>query len=327
MWARGSILAAVVAAMLAVPGTGWAQQGDGRHRYEGDYYVDSDGRRMRVAFDPGNRMYLAGLISAQWLAGEGGYPAGAADVSGGAAFRFDFRLGCEDAESDCWKMEHRLLDVEGWGGRGTGGGRETGGARFAGTLYSGRYVRHLASPYIALPTSPPKKVLVPFDFGLALETAGVEMTPVSGSTLWDVDVIDARLVLELLRSDDLRNRLDLGVGVRYHILVRDSEEPLRPEHSLAPFTAALAALHLETKDGFHVLDLSAGFRRSWSDRLGWGQDVEVGLRYELVLAALNDNPISLVLDGGYRHSDPPARGLPDAEWAAGAGLAFSPQLD
>jgi len=309
-------------------GSGPEPEGVGQGGYEGDDYVDAQGRRMRVRFDPGNRFLLEGFASADVASGDEPGGSGSSgwegpDWSWGLAMAFEGRDACYQEDEDCWKLDHRVLAAAVRGGAGDG---EV--PPLSGSVYQARFMRHLASPYVTLPTRPARKILVPFDFGFTLSTAGVAVRTPATEPLWDIEVIDARLALDFLRDPSGRNRLEIGVGTRYHLLVREWEDNPAPEHMLSPFTAGDLELHLESRDGFHVFNLRADAFPYWSGRESWGNAVDVSARYEVVLAALNDCPLSLVVTGAYRYREPAVAGLSGPqEVAATVGLMFWPGLD
>ncbi len=283
---------------------------------QGSYVVDGPGRRFRTRFDPGNRM----PFESAWAVRSASFESFAHDAELGLSIRF--RGGCEGGGEDCWKRWHRLFEVHTIAGSNT----ETGWPVMSAMLLSGRYVRYLDSPYISLPTATPRKVFMPFNFGFSIEAGGVNIPDAERSAL-DVQVVDAKVIFALWRTPKLASSLHLGVGFDYDIQVADRPNGDTTEHLLAPFTATSLAFHHETSNGFHLFDVELEAAPTWSDLRGWGTSAGARARYELIILAVNDQPVSFFADASYRSSGLPVTGDEVvSEFRSLAGLALSLNL-
>ena len=283
---------------------------------QGSYVVDGRGRRFRTRFDPGNRLTL----DAAWVARTSAFDASQHDAEIGFSLRF--RGGCEGGGEDCWKAWHRLFEVRTL----AGSDAPTSWPALSATLFSGRYVRYLDSPYISLPTATPRKIFMPFNFGFSIEAGGVNIHDTDRAA-WDVQVVDAKILFALWRTSRLASSLHLGVGFDYDIQVTDRPQGDLTEHVLAPFTATSLAFHHETATGFHQFDMELEAAPAWSDIRGWGTSAAARARYELIILAVNDQPVSFFADASYRYTGLPMAGdQAVTEFRSLAGLSLSLQL-
>lgn len=322
--AHSSALAALTATavILAAPlaGAHEPESGNAAPHYEEIYYYDQLGRRMRAAFDPGNRF----VIGTGW---EGVFDANSGQGTRQAAYLHTgifLRDGCDGTNEDCWKASYDFLETR-WltdnqGVQGWPAGRTQ--------LFSGGYLRYLQSPYVTVPTSPPRKLFVPFNFGVSVDVGRLEIPALPHQLGWDVGIIDTRLLLDFWRTPSPGSSLRLGVGIKYDIHVTDADPHPEVEHILSPFTATSLEFRHESKNGLHRLGAGVDAGPSWSDRAGWAMHCEASATYELTILALNDRPISLYSAASYRyHERAFASTLPGEEFIATAGLAYSLPLD
>jgi hypothetical protein len=243
-------------------------------------------REFPICFDPGNRLVLE--------AGWGGV---------GGALRLRHRVRTSDPGVS-WRLEHTVLEAR-WDG-----------TTLRGVVYQGRYLRHSRDGHIMLPTSPPKKLWLPFDIGAEADAGALRLVP--GDPHVDVGVVRAAVVLEPLRSGSFRARLTVGPLVRWDVLA-DLDSKTADEHRVVPFTEGAAALHLESRDGLSVLDVRAEGGASWSSTTGWGRAASTELGVERVLVAVNDVPIAAFAQAGWSGGV----GGRGAWIAAGVRLAFA----
>ncbi|MBW1873281.1 MAG: hypothetical protein JRJ19_14520, partial [Deltaproteobacteria bacterium] len=77
----------------------------------------------------------------------------------------------ENKEKTLWQLDHRAIwgRVQPWR-RGAGNVPEMDLV-----LYSGTYLRHTASPYMVIPTTPPKRMFFPFDIGVVCTTGRIQV--------------------------------------------------------------------------------------------------------------------------------------------------------
>jgi len=288
-------------------------------RYEDDYFYDGNNRRMRARFDQGNRVLLESGYLSRWF-----LPTWRNDRAGCLALGMDLRSGCRDSSRDCWKVWHEILSARLTPGPHTG---HTWPATDA-LLFGGRYIRYFADPYVTLPSAPARKMLIPFNVGFSLRVGGLHVPTQTVLPGWDLEVIDTRLLFELWRSPSLARTAQLGVGIRYNVYLKEYPEGTGAEHILSPFTATSLRYHVESARGFHSFDALVDAQPFWSDRHGWSMGVDARARYDLVVVAVNDQPLSLYASAGYRWAerrfDETAR---VNEFTVLAGMSLSVQLN
>ncbi len=267
---------------------------------EGPYLVDDRGRRLKVRFDPGNRWWFA----TAW--GGGLSPASGASVEAAPwqlSTGLDLRGDCEPDAEGCWKTRHGLLHFRLRPLKTDGRGRpETDGA-----LFSGEYIRHRHSPHVSIPTIPPRRLFVPFDFGVAVRAGGLHLrhAPSTAESLWDVELLDLRMLFEFWRSERVGSMLFLGLGTRYDLFVTDADGEVSLEHVLSPFTAASLTFRHEWAEGRQRAELVADFHPFWSSRRGMAAAFDASALYAATLLALNDQPVSVTLRVDYRYGSFP----------------------
>ncbi len=221
-----------------------------------------------LCFDPGNRVSVT--------AGSDGF---------GGAIAVRHIIHFDDEPDLVWKLDHVLLDA-------THAGFED---RFRGALYRGTYVRHARDGHIVLPLGVPKKVFLPFDVGGFAEV---------GTITWRdeptvrIGVIETAGLLDFARSRTFRRRFAIGPLARWDVDVSRDHHAVA-EHLVAPFTAALANLHLESATGRLVGDVRAEAGMVWSSARGWQPEARAEASLERIVLAIDDRPISLVLGVRY----------------------------
>jgi hypothetical protein len=274
-------MAAVTAALVATAGEARADDRPCRAGPAGDPFA--------VCFDPGNRLVLQ-------LGGDTGSTGGF--VGAGASARGYMTT---DDPTIYWWHEHDI------------GETVYDGEHVRGAVYRGRYLRHSRDGHIVLPTSPPRKLFLPFDIGAEADVGTFDAR--TDAPLVDLGVLRTALLFEVTRSGDYRRRLTFGVAGRWDVVadLRDGSIAV-PESFVAPFSLGVAALHLESKDGLVVFDTSVEAGPRWSSVADWGHLVRAQASFERVLIALDDHPLSLWAQAGW---EDPGRGA----WAL-AGARF-----
>jgi hypothetical protein len=238
-----------------------------------------------TCFDPGTRFHLG----ASALVSEGvGEPA----VVGSTGLAVRHVVSTDDP-AVWWRLEHVVLDSQ--------LGREVLDA----TAYRGRFIRHSRDGRIVLPTSPPRKIFLPFDLGAEVEVGAVR-TLDRGDNV-ELGVVRTALFLEILRSPSFGKRLAIGGVARWDLsAVRAGDDHDLVEHRVAPFTLAMAAARVESASGLTLFDLSLEGGRIWSSETGWRSALSGRATFERVLIALDDHPLSLFAQAGYAD---PGQGL------------------
>jgi hypothetical protein len=241
--------------------------------------VTRSGGRFATCFDPGNRVSLT---------------AGSDGFGGALALRHVIRF---DDEPDLeWKMEHVIGEAT----------HATWEDRFAGVVYRGRYLRHSRDGHIVLPLGRPRKVFLPFDIGALAEVgalrwrAGAAPDTAEDATAATVTlgVVKTGALIDLARSRNFRRRFAIGPVARWDLEL--ARGPLAiTRHVVAPFSAGLASLHLESQSGRLVGDLRVEAGTAWTSDAGWRPEVSAEATVEHVVLAVNDRPIALVLGARY----------------------------
>ena len=261
-----SITAAALALMTSVPAL--AQSTDA-HPCRGR---TASGSTFVTCFDPGNQLF-------------------AQVTNESVGLGIDARHTVETDDPDVsWRLQHAIAHVE------------LTDAHIAGALYSGRFLRHSQDGYLLLPTSPPRKVFVPFDIGMEAEAGRIDRG--HDETRYTLGAVRAAILVEFTRSDDFRRRLAIGPVVRWDMsLAADAAADVSAieEHRVTPFTTGLLDGYWESRDGLTRAQLRVQAGVVWSNVRQWETEVDAEVALERVLIAINDRPLSLFARGGYAH--------------------------
>jgi hypothetical protein len=267
---------------------------------------DERGRVFQVNFDLKRRLYLGAAWTPQRRAGQ--------SDTGRTAIDFGV-LVWEYLHRSRSPTRHRVRLVEGQ-------------ARIA--PYSGEVVlahydvsRHYDNPLLRITTfiGRPRRSDLTLHLGAWLEAGGVEMhgRELGDARLWRLAT--AQATLDLWQSADLESfaRVRAGVGAE-----GASEDSVPDRTAVTPVGAVETQLTLDRR-GFHHLgaELTHERPRYVTGTDGWAQRTRAQLHYELIVLALNDQPLSLRLAAGAERRDDLA--ALDDRWAltAQAGLRFS----
>ncbi len=221
-----------------------------------------------LCFDPGNRISLT---------------AGSDGFGGSVAMRHVIHF--DDEPDLVWKLEHTLLDA-------THAGFSD---HFRGSVYRGYFMRHARDGHIVVPLGTPKKVFLPFDIGGFAE---------AGTVVWRdepttrIGVINMAGFVDFSRTRTFRRRLAIGPSARWEVDVMQNPRSIA-EHFVAPFSTAMANVHVESSNGRLVGDLRAEAGLVWSNVDGWEPAARAEAMVERIMLAINDRPISLVLGARY----------------------------
>jgi hypothetical protein len=232
--------------------------------------LSTEGGRFAACFDPGNRLSLT--------MGTDGY-------GGGIAIRHT--IDFEDEPDLVWKMEHAIAEVT----HGVSDGD------IDAVVYRGRYLRHSRDGHIVLPIGgSPKNIFLPFDIGAFVEVGRLRWLRDARS---DLDVIETAVLVDFARTRDFRTRLAIGPVASWDITF-DHTGPLAvTDQRVAPFSALLTDLHLESHDGLTLGDLRVEAGSAWHSASGWAPRARAEALLERVVIAVNDRPISLFANAVY----------------------------
>ncbi len=228
----------------------------------------SSAGKFALCFDPGNRISIT---------------AGSDGFGGAVAVRHIIHF--DDEPDLVWKLDHTLLDA-------THAGFSD---RFRGSVYRGYFMRHARDGHIVLPLGTPKKVFLPFDVGGFAE---------AGTVVWRdqpttrIGVINMAGFLDFSRTRTFRRRFAIGPSARWDVDVMQDPRSIS-EHFVAPFSTAMANIHLESSNGRLVGDLRAEAGLVWSSLSGWEPSARAEAMVERIVLAIDDRPISLVLGARY----------------------------
>jgi hypothetical protein len=213
-------------------------------------------------FDPGNRLSVT--------AGSDGF---------GGALAVRHVIHFDDEPDLVWRLEHVLFDA-------THAGFED---RFAAAVYRGHFIRHARDGHIVLPLGVPKKVFLPFDVGAFAEVGTVTWRDEPTTR---IGMIKTAGLVDFARSRTFRRRFAFGPVARWDVDVMREPRSVA-EHFVAPFSAAMANIHVESANGRLVGDVrgEAGF--VWSSASGWQTEARAEASLERIVLAINDRPISL----------------------------------
>lgn len=168
----------------------------------------------------------------------------------------------------------------------------------------------------------PRRFDLHFDLGGWLEVLRLESVVRSGRPAETfLTLASANLTVDLWHSGDLVSYLRVRAGPGLELDPRRRLTLFKPE-------AAVEGDFTLDRDGFHHLRFSASgekllFGPAVEGRARSPQRLEARAGYELILLAINDYPLSLVVDAvaGWRDDLPDVP--PTWEWGAEAGLRFS----
>jgi hypothetical protein len=234
------------------------------------------GDAFPICFDPGNRLRLE--LGAEVA------PDGTLRPTSGVGIELRHIVETDDP-SIAWRFEHVFASMRARDGL------------LDGTTYQGRFSRHARDGRIVIPTSPPRKIFLPFDLGAEVAVGEFRWSEARAGT---IGVVRTGLFVELTRSDTFRRRLTVGPVGRWELdaHITDDEAAI-DAHRLAPFSLAAANLHLEARNGLTALDLGVEAGTVWSSTEGWQAAATARGGLERVLIAFHDRPVSLFVDGRY----------------------------
>jgi hypothetical protein len=248
---------------------------------EPTWIVDGEGRRFRVSFDPGQRLYVgASLI-------------GNAGTSFDAVAEVALALRAPPPPVGApvfWKRDHELAHLL----IRPGGD----GVWLEGRLYRGIFLRHSREGSLTIPVTPPLRLSLPFDVGVRVEVGRVSGTwPLVPEATLEAGVVRGEAMADLLRSEHPGRWVALGVVGSYDVGFKRQEGRLLRDHRVTPLAAVAASAHAESARGLFAGGLRAEWGRVWSSRDGWGQELRLEGELEVTPVAVNDLPLSFVLGG------------------------------
>jgi hypothetical protein len=218
--------------------------------------------RFATCFDPGNRLSLT-----------------AATDGFGGALQLRHEIHFEDERDLVWKLEHVAADV-------TYNGFTD---RFDGTLYRGRFLRHMRDGHIIIPLTG-TKIFTHSDIGGLFEVGHLQWKGMDPASL---GIIKTALLVDISRSRDFKERVAIGPVASWDVDLAGRQAQIA-EHRIAPFSAGRLELHFESDNGLWVWDLHGDAGEAWhSETKAWHTQVQGETSLERIVLAINDRPIAL----------------------------------
>jgi hypothetical protein len=267
---------------------------------------DERGRVFQVNFDLKRRLYLGASWAPRHIDGQ--------DDTGRAAIDFGLFVW-ERLNRSRSPTRHRVRAVEG----------EARLAPYSGEMVVAHYdiSRRYDNPLLRITTfiGRPRRSDITLHLGGWFEAGGLELhrTDQGDARLWRLAT--AHATLDLWQSADLESFARVRAGLGFE---GASQEGVADRSAVTPGAAVEADLTLDRR-GFHHLGAQIAHERPrYVDGAdGEARRTRARMHYELIVLAINDQPLSLRLSAGAeRRDDLP--GLAD-RWAltANAGLRFS----
>jgi hypothetical protein len=250
------------------------------------WMTDGQGRRFRVRFDPGERLFAgAGAV--------GMAATGSSRFEPAAEIGLSLRAAPPPPDAPVfWKRDHELGHLRlGRGGDGLA-------LDVDGRLYQAVLLRHSREGSLTIPTTPPLRLALPFDVGVrvALGRLSGSLPLTSPVSALEAGVVRGEALADFLRSEHPGRWLAIGAVGYYDVrLERRPDGSLGRDHRVMPLTAGCIWLHGESARGLVAGGIHAELGRAWSSQRHWGQALRVEGEVEVTPLAVNDLPLSLVL--------------------------------
>lgn len=195
------------------------------------------------------------------------------------------------------------------------------------TLFSQESMYYVKNPHLTLPTRPPKRIRIPFNFGLQYSLLGFYIPKSPGIPRYDLDIASGRVVFDWIPSPDFTTLLQVNFGILSRAQFHEKNSGMEDLFILAPFTAFGVRLRLAAATGRRTFDIRWDCIPAWTSTEQWKTDMEAKAVFRMILLAVNDQPLFLRLVSSWRKRGYSAlAGRDPVEWTLGAGLEVSIQL-
>lgn len=255
------------------------------------YYRDADGREMQIAFDLNRRIWLGG-----------GYLHTFADGldDGGASFEMGMRVEYT-TDQDRSRSRFRMFELA----------MEPAPLRLRASLLRFDNSNVGVDPILRVTTfvGGPARHDIYLQGGWWLDLLALDMRPRGSTRDTFVRIIGGGVTWDWWQSRDMSSYLRSKLGLALDDAILDAPEADAAEpvgrFSVVPLAAIEGDFTLDAA-GFHHIALSSRFEAAFIDDGQGGYDYrrrfDNELAYELILIAIDDQPVSLRLgvEGGYR---------------------------
>src|SRR5262245_17126679 len=166
------------------------------------WITDQRGRRFRVRFDPGHRLFAGAGAAAEG----GARPGPAAEVG------LSLRAPPPPASAEVfWKRDHEIAHLRLQSA--------SGGATLQGRPYQGIFLRHSREGSFTVPTTPPLRLALPFDVGVRVEVGRLLAPATPGGSPWSLQagVVRGEAMADLLRSERPGRWITVGLAASYDV--------------------------------------------------------------------------------------------------------------
>jgi hypothetical protein len=275
------------------------------------WYRDEEGRVMQVTFDLQRRF----LLGAGWEPVLD--PGGGSERPGRSGFDMGLVAAWPDASGRRW---HAIRALE---GRLAVPDLQAGAQLFA---YDMSQVTD--EPILRITTffGRPRRGDLRLDWGLGLRVLGLDVRPHGIKGWTDLEIAKFHLAWDIWQSADLQNRVRASGGAAVGRAWQKEEPGGGWSATYLGPAAALTWLHGLDNDGFHTV--SADLHWSLPCYYRGGRFVPrtragTNAGYEWIVIAVNDQPVSLRVEGTLDYRDDLGAAVPKWDAAAHAGLRFS----
>ncbi len=280
-----------------------------------DSYFKENNKKYRIKFDPGNNLFFGGAYSDNYI-GKKRYK-----NFQNFYFSLNIREKSESAFKDYWKKTYNIFQTV----LNSGFNNNSNYPNIDVTVFKGNYIFYTPSSKITIGSS---IINVPFLYGFYLELGRLYIPTNYEYSIYDVTPINAKILLDFLKSKSLNETIQLGFGIKYSISMPDKFEESKTEHKISPFTSFNLNFHFESIDGIWLFDANIDFSYWLSSRTKtWGKSYFMKLKLERIFLAINDHPINIFFNISYKYFDilQHNRNVIDKNIIVGFGLPF--QID
>ena len=239
------------------------------------------------------------------------------------SFSYIREIHAQNRDKKRWKYRYRFLETE-------ISSKKANRAHFPmlhTTFFSQESMYFLKDPYITLPTRPPKRVSVPFNFGLQYSVGTLDIPETEATPRYDLRIVSAKVVLDWLPSSDFTSLLQFNFGIEFSAQFYEKGSLEKDLFILAPFTAFGLRLRLASKSGRRSFDVNFNVIPAWISEDKWRIDINAQAVYRMIVLAVNDQPLFLRIDSKFcKRGFSRLVDQKEIDWSLTAGLEVSFQF-